>query len=201
MYGLKIKVHRLFILPRFFVVVEDLKMIWKNFKENLSKCIKKRDLMTRSGGAASSLPECKLFHQLQFLRDKVTNRPTVSNLPQESAPTQEILGKSLASPVSPVPFAPSPASSLESMSTIPGKRKRKATTLPQRKLLISDDEHPDKLLYEALKGDNRMEVIADQSFPNSIVPILRNLPPRKNRQAKIEIQQLLLKYEFDDDEF
>ena len=46
-----------------------------------------------------------------------------------------------------------------------------------------------------------MEVDADQSFPNSIVPILSNLPPRKNRQAKIEIQQLLLKYEFDDDEF
>ena len=102
MYGLKIKVHILFILPCFFFIVEDFK---KNFKENLSKCLRER-LSTQSRAAASSLPEFKLFHQLQFLRDKVLNRPTVSNLSQKSAPSQEIVGKSFRFPLSPVPFAP-----------------------------------------------------------------------------------------------
>ena len=39
---------------------------------------------------------------------------------------------------------------------------------------------------------------ADEGFANSIVPILKKLPAKKNRLARIEIQQVLLKYEFDD---
>lgn len=63
--------------------------------------------------------------------------------------------------------------------------------------LITDKEHPDHFLYEALQ--QRKGINADQSFADSIVPILRSLPVKKNRMAKIEIQQLSLKYEFDDD--
>ena len=157
--------------------------------------------MMRSGAAASSLPECKLFHQLQFLRDKVTNRPTVSNLPHEVPLTQDTDDTSLASPPSPFPSAPSPAPSLESMSSVSSKRKSKASGVPQKKIMITDDEHPGKFLYEALKGENKNVLDADQSFANSIVPIFRNLPAKKNCKVKIEIQQLLLKYEFYDDKF
>ena len=38
---------------------------------------------------------------------------------------------------------------------------------------------------------------ADVSFANSIVPILQSLPAKKTLLAKIEIQQVLMKFEFD----
>ena len=36
--------------------------------------------MTRSGAAASSLPQCKYFHQMKFLHEKTANQPTESNI-------------------------------------------------------------------------------------------------------------------------
>ena len=53
-----------------------MKRTWKNLRDGLSTCIKKRELMTRSGAAAGKLPKCKLFDQLQFLRDSVSNKAT-----------------------------------------------------------------------------------------------------------------------------
>ena len=57
-----------------------LKNLWKNLREGFSKCMKKRDLLTRSGAGTTSLPECKLFRELMFIRDTVTNRAMHSNV-------------------------------------------------------------------------------------------------------------------------
>ena len=63
---------------------------------------------------------------------------------------------------------------------------------------ISLADTANECIIEALsKNDDQKEIDADVSFANSIVPILRNLPPIKNRMAKIEIQKVLFKYEFD----
>ena len=59
----------------------------------------------------------------------------------------------------------------------------------------------DQALLELLRKEDKdnMEIPdADVSFANSIVPILQSLPAKKNRLAKIEIQQVLMKFEFDD---
>ena len=80
--------------------------MWKNFKENLSKCLKKRELMTRSGAASQTLPECKLFNELLFLKDKVTNQPTVSNLQADTY--SEVSIDMFSMPPSPIPPSPSP---------------------------------------------------------------------------------------------
>ena len=150
--------------------------------------------MTRSGAPAASLPECKLFNQLQFLKDKVMNRTTVSNVPQAST-SQDRTENVVFQPISPDASAPSPSPSLESNSS--QSRKRKASKTPLQ-LSITEKDHPDNFLYEALQ--QKSENDADQSFADSIVPILRGLPAKKNRLAKIDIQQILLKYEFEDDE-
>jgi hypothetical protein len=45
----------------------------KNLKDNLKKCLDKRQQMTKSGqsgAAASSLPQCKYFEQMKFLHEK-----------------------------------------------------------------------------------------------------------------------------------
>ena len=39
---------------------------------------------------------------------------------------------------------------------------------------------------------------ADTLFCKSLISTLQNLPPRKNRQAKIKLQQVLYEIEFDD---
>ena len=49
-------------------------------RDGFSKCLKKRDLLTRSGAGATVLPQCQFFRGLQFIKNAVTNRATHSNL-------------------------------------------------------------------------------------------------------------------------
>ena len=59
----------------------------------------------------------------------------------------------------------------------------------------------DQPLLELLRKEDKDNMgipDADVSFANSIVSILQSLPAKKNRLAKIEIQQVLMKFEFDD---
>ncbi len=153
------------------------------------------------------------------LRDRVTSRKTESNLSQGMLGPPESFElfsqSSITFVVAPLSLLNSTAnpSPTPSQSGEPGccqisKRKRKATATatrfpssPKEKMMITDKEqHPDNFLFEALLKSNATETDADQSFANSIVSILKSLPAKKNRLAKIEIQQLLLKYEFDHDD-
>ena len=49
-------------------------------KDNLKKCLDRRNSATKSGVAYSKLPKCKYFEQLLFLCDKSSNKPTESNV-------------------------------------------------------------------------------------------------------------------------
>ena len=61
----------------------------------------------------------------------------------------------------------------------------------------------DLLLAEALsksggsKEKSEEEDDSDWHFCKSLVSILKKLPPKKNRLARLEIQQVLFRYEFD----
>ena len=71
--------------------------------------------MTRSGAAASSLPQCKYFHQMKFLHEKTANQPTESNI---SHPAHQVT-------------VPPPANTCEPANQIPcnSATKRKASEL------------------------------------------------------------------------
>ena len=105
-------------------------------------------------------------------------------------------------PVSPAPslLSLSTSSSTSSISTTNKKRTTKRNISTEDNKL---EDHPDYFLINALQKQNEQQQLqqmdADVSFANSIVPILKNLSAFKNRKAKIDIQQLLLKYEFDKD--
>ena len=168
-----------------------MKRTWKNLRDGLSKCIKKRELMTRSGAAAGKLPKCKLFDQLQFLRDSVSNKATVSNVFTEGSQAAHY-NEIATEPVSPHHSASKKrVSNSTEPKAGPSKRKRKQL------------DECDELLIDALKqsapSENQESIDPDIKFTESIIPILRNLTPKSKRLAKIEIQQLLLKYEFDED--
>ena len=62
------------------VAVDFLQRQLKNLKDNLKKCLEKRKQMTRSGAAASSLPKCKYYEQMEFLHEKTANMVTESNI-------------------------------------------------------------------------------------------------------------------------
>ena len=78
--------------------------------------------------------------------------------------------------------------------------KRGCTIQESRKRSKTSLETVDKMLRDAFRDEGKKEKTfdTDVSFAESIVPLLRALPPRKNRLAKIEIQQVLIKYEFDE---
>lgn len=176
--------------------VDSLKRLWKNLKDNFGKCLKNRIKMTRSGAAAETLPKCKLFDQLYFIKDTVANRPTISNIPQESQETCKI-----------DQFTPPPSCSSDQrkrgfddifedetpIKSGPSSKKAKAK-------LVQIDAG-DQALINALREDSSKKSELDDpdvAFAHSIIPILKLLPAKKNRLVKVEIQQLLIKYEFEE---
>ena len=77
---------------------EIIKAEWEKLRENYRKCLAKREKATRSGAAAKKLPTCNLFVELSFLRDKLLNRRTESNLPQPPGGTLPRLPNALPQP-------------------------------------------------------------------------------------------------------
>ena len=69
-----------------FILVEFLQRNLKNLKDNLKKCLDKRQQMTKSGAPASSLPQCKYFEQMRFLHEKTANKPTDTNITLDITP-------------------------------------------------------------------------------------------------------------------
>ena len=53
---------------------------WKNLRDVFSKCVIKKEHLTRSRAGLPSLPQCKYCKELAFLSDAVTNRLPESNL-------------------------------------------------------------------------------------------------------------------------
>ena len=77
---LNINAHFSFLLILLFFLEKLWKKCWKNLRDNFSKCLESGERKTRSGAEASTLPECKLFTQMLFLRDSKLNRRTTSNV-------------------------------------------------------------------------------------------------------------------------
>ncbi|XP_065069816.1 uncharacterized protein LOC135694869 [Rhopilema esculentum] len=63
--------------------VDFLKIQLKYLKDNLKRCLDKRNKETRSGASHTNLPKCKYFDQLSFMHDKVSSRQTESNVSLE----------------------------------------------------------------------------------------------------------------------
>ena len=206
----------------FHFLVDYLKKRWKNLRDGMMRCLKKMSDLNRSGACASKVPSCKCFERLLFLRDTVSNKETDSNIPlpnfQTSGEIQEDfsrqLSPALSSPLSPqlssplpLPLPPNqtPDSQLTALDTTstPSNRKRKQDRQPERSVKKTDQCNIDFLLAEALsksggsKEKNDEEDDSDWDFCKSLFSILKKLPPKKNRLERLEIQQVLFRYEFD----
>jgi len=175
----------------------------------MGKCLKKLETLSKSGAGASKTPSCKHFEALLFLKDTLVSRNPESNLMEQPfmspppSPRFPSTKNSFHSQLTEFDVAcPSPPNS--SVPTPKRQRSEKAKCAEERRDKI------DLMLVEALQkpSTSNMEKNVDPNdngdllFCQSLVPSLRALPAKKNRLAKIDIQKVLLKYEFgDDDDF
>lgn len=178
-----------------------LKQEYKKLKDNLKKCLDRRERATKSGVAASRLSKCKFFDQLSFLRDKTSNKPTESNV---TIPYLESLDTSnVPSPSSCESDAPLSAEKSTS------KRKLLSTEFPNSGNCAKSravfahtvDSMLVKTLQDMNKGENSPPVQLgedeDSLYCRSLIPVFRELPLKKKRLAKLKIDELLYNIEFD----
>ena len=159
----------------------------KYLKDNLKKCLDRRSKLTKSGAPASSLLKCNYFEVMRFLHDKTANKPTESNLclPNNTPHVSEKQNY---------------ATTITEMSgeNRPGKRKNRNPETTQK---VADAE----LLHQLKKvdaqieeGQRESEDCEDALYCKSLVPIMKALPLKKKRLAKIKISQLLFDLEFNE---
>ena len=179
------------------------------------RCLKKIKDTQKSGAGASKTPTCKLFDNLLFLKDFVSNRETTSNifLSNESTNTDSGSISDESAPLTPPPLTSTPPPDMCASKADLNKRKADTVmdvmTYQTPKRVMKKSERQDKidlLLVNALSKSDEQKPGTQESkssnhlFCDSIVEILDKLPSKKNRMARVEIQQVLMKYEFDDSE-
>ena len=158
-------------------------------KRRLYKVPQKRELLTRSGAAFQTLPKFRFFTEMQFIKDSNSNRLATSNI------NVDMRNDSDSQQGSPLNISDRQKKEGTSSVSFEVSTPREAKRI--KKKAVSPDI--DVAIIEALKKEEDKPTImdTDAAFANSIVPLLKNLEPRANREAQIEIQQVLLKYEFD----
>ena len=143
--------------------------------------------LTKSGAPASSLPKCNCFELMRFLHDKTANKPTESNLclPNDTFHVSE--KQNYATTLTEIP-----------RENRPGKRKNRNPETTQK---VTDAE----LLHQLRKVDAQLEEgqresedCEDALYCKSLVLIMKALPLKKKRHAKIKISQLLFDLKFDE---
>ena len=171
------------------------------------RCLKKISIESKSGSGAAKSPTCQFYEQLLFLKDSISNSKSTSSnftlsMPVDLTNSVENFDGLLQAN----------DQSLEVESTCQKHKSCSPVDMPstkkQRTQQKADErrDNIDLLLVNALsKCDNTetsVRVSNDEEnsnllFCKSLVPILESLPPKKNRLARLEIQKLLIDFEFD----
>lgn len=202
----------------YYISVAFLQKTFKNLKDNLKRCIDKRRNMTRSGAAVSALPKCKFFDVMMFLHDRVSNKPAESNLP-ETVIRASMDDTQLSLCSSPSPASSSAPSPLPA-DTIPVQNQMKrsfpvssqstsSTPLPKKQKV--DIQKMDEQFFTTMKTMNddliasmpqnreTEELCEDTMYCKSLIPIMKGLPVRQKRLARMKIDKLFYEIEFGED--
>ena len=191
-------------------LAEFLQKQLKNLKDSLTNCLDKRTKMTRSGAAASSLQKCRYFEQMAFLYGSVGNRPTESNLSSLLSPPTPV---STIDYCSDVQVDDAPSTSRITVPEVEREKHAQGTKRPLSAQLFSSNRSGNRMnrdvaelmiLKQLSDSDAMYKKITDEDddedllYCRSLVPILREMPDKKKRLAKIKISQLLFDIEFHD---
>lgn len=191
--------------------MEFLKAEWKKVREGYRRAVEKRVDQTKSGAASTKLATCRHFNLLSFLYSTVISQATESNVEIPCVENESNFGTPGNSEVAAGEATParrsidmtisSGSNSNSSASCQPrGKTKRKSEDVIDTQLRESLNNVNDavKAIAGASSNEfNRNEMDSDMYFCQSLVSSLRSLPPRKNKLARIKIQQVL--YDLDEE--
>ena len=174
----------------------------------MTRCLKRRNDSQRSGSGYSKIPTCRNFNQLLFLKDTISNRSTIGNLNllpdiQPLSPSVTT-ANSVTSPDVMSSQAPPPPTESSFLSETATSCKRKTSsgnhTLSKKS---SRKDEIDLLLARSLANVDESAPVpqvkkpsSNELFCSSLVEIFDKLSDRNNCMARVEIQQVLLKYEF-----
>ena len=199
------------------ILGEKLKIEWSKLRENYSKCISRRERMTRSGSSQKKLPTCSFFEELSYLRDSVAPRSTQSNISfsfgeekrdlfqpvSESSLNSASSNLSKQLPLSPVSDKSANATSIASSTTTIQRntscQKNRKNKQQQEQLQTGIDALILKALAEPNPEQNKSNLRdtdkedPDRLFCLSLVGQLQELPKRINQFVKFKIQETLYK--------
>ena len=183
--------------------VEFLKTQFKNLRDNLKRCLDRQARATKSGAAASKIAMSKYYNELAFLCDKTANKPTQSNVkiitvPDGRVDTQLPSSKHQQETVT---QDGTKRNFEEVVDNSPINMKSRKSAKQRAKIGYAVDA----MLVKTLKDMEKPSIPAvsetidaDTLFCKSLIPNLKELPAKKNRQAKLKIQQVLYDLEFEE---
>ena len=169
------------------ILVEFLQKQLKHLKDNLKKCLDRRSKLAKSVAPASSLPKYNYFEVMRFLHGKTASKPAESNLCLPNDTPHASQKQNYATTITEM-----------SGENRPGKRKNRNPETTQK---VTDAE----LLHQLKKVDAQLEKGLRESedcenalYCKRLVPIMKALPLKKKRLAKIKISQFLFDLEFNE---
>lgn len=199
----------------FCISVEDAKRKWKNLTDGFKKCLDRERDQGKSGAAYSKTPTCRLYKELLFLRDVISNRSTASNIinvvvppgtPASCSGEMTVGQCSSVSSMSSSPVISASTTPVDEESptgyvnqTLP---KYPATqqsilavpTRPGKRQKKNDVDPVDQLLINALSNESPSSSKtddADTHFCLSLVEVLKSLAPKRNLIIKSKIMMLV----------
>ena len=132
--------------------------------------------MTKSGAAASSLPKCKYFDQMQFLHEKTANQPTISNVTYQ---VQQAIPPPVADTC--LPTNPTSAATKRKASdTFPPSSSRHGFKARQDAIdmaILKQLESTDKTLSNSIEKEKADDEVS--LYCRSLIPIISSFTVRK----------------------
>ena len=156
----------------------------------------------KSGAGASRVAMCKYYNELRFLCDKTANKPTESNVIITSVPDERV---DVQSSSSKHPQEITQAEVKRNLQEVVDNRPINIKSKKSAKERAQLGYAVDTMLAKTLMDMERPNIPAvseptdaDTLFCKSLIPTLKELPAKKNRQAKLKIQQVLYDLEFEE---
>lgn len=185
-----------------------LKGQWKTLRDKFRRCIVNRKTQSRSGSKSGKLSKCKYFENLQFLSDVISNAETESNVTipnnQAKSNNQTVANnQSIPSNQLNESIVGKAASTPNELSTpvikMPYRKRKKDSSYAEKVDLILVDtlkkmQKPrnfDQPLSNEKEKEKDTKTDSETLFCQSLVDQLKALNARKNKLARIKIQQIL----------
>ena len=146
--------------------------------------------MTRSGAAAVNLPKYQYFDQMAFLHEKSVNKVTETNLSQPSTFSAKVFTEE--NQYSPLlsPFSSNRSNFDTSKKSTKNKKRRTDSMQPDA--LAQSLQDCDELIKRSLTDENNENYL----FCRSLVPMLKKVPQREKRRAKIKTMWLIYELQY-----